>query len=230
MNSRPSLSQGLLPRHCLLCGDPARRSAFCAPCCGALPWLPAERCPVCAAPSAAGAVCGACLAEPPVFHRSAAALAYEFPVDALVQAYKYGGDLPLGDALAGLLREALGSAPRPDALVPMPLHPARLRERGFNQALELARRLGDALGLRVLPRACMRLRDTPPQASLPWKERGGNIRGAFACEADLAGQRVAIVDDVMTTGHTLNELARALTRAGAAEVSCWVVARAVKRR
>jgi len=230
MNSRSTFLRGMLPRDCVLCGGPGGNSPLCPPCRRALPWLPAERCPVCAAPSAGNAVCGTCLAEPPVFLRSCAALLYEFPVDALVQAFKYRGDLPLGDTLGQLLRDAVAVEPRADAIIPMPLHPARLRERGFNQALELARRVGQALRLRVLARACVRLRDTPPQASLPWKERSGNIRGAFACEADLTGKRIAIVDDVMTTGHTLNELARALKRAGAAEVYCWVVARAVRRR
>jgi ComF family protein len=224
------LARRALPAHCLLCGAGSGAYSVCDGCRRALPWLPAERCPVCAVPSPGGAACGACLAEPPAFCGSCAALAYEFPVDALVQAYKYGAELPLGDALAQLLLDAVGEAPLPDALVPMPLHPARLRERGFNQSLELARHLERGLKIPILPRACRRLRDTPPQASLPWKERRDNIRSAFACDADLAGKRIAIVDDVMTTGHTLNELARALVRAGAGEVRCWVVARTVKRR
>lgn len=185
---------------------------------------------MCAAPAAGSAVCGACLADPPAFLRSFAPLRYEFPADALIHAFKYGGDLAIGEILARLLGDAAQGAPRPDLLLPMPLHPARLRERGFNQALELARRAGRALGLPVAARACERSRDTPPQAALPWKEREGNIRGVFACHADLSGKRVAAVDDVMTTGHTLNELARTLIRAGAAEVSCWVVARAVRKR
>lgn len=214
----------------MLCAGPAGNAPLCPACREALPWLPSERCPVCAVPSPGGAVCGACLAEPPAFRGSRAALAYEFPVDALVHAFKYAGDLPVGEALAELLQTAVRGADRPDALVPMPLHPARLRERGFNQALELARRVGRDLQVPVLARACRRLRDTAPQASLPWKERAANIRGAFACEAELSGKRIAIVDDVMTTGHTLSELARTLVRAGTAEVWCWVVARALRRR
>ncbi|HEX9181124.1 MAG TPA: double zinc ribbon domain-containing protein, partial [Burkholderiales bacterium] len=157
----------MLPHDCMLCGDSGASSALCNSCHRALPWLPAERCPVCAVPSPGNAVCGACLAEPPPFRGSRAALAYEFPVDALIQSFKYAGDLAVGEALGELLRDAVREAPRPDALVPMPLHPARLRERGFNQALELARRLGRDLDLPVLAQACRRLRDTPPQASLP---------------------------------------------------------------
>ncbi|HEX6829864.1 MAG TPA: ComF family protein [Burkholderiales bacterium] len=224
------LARPILPASCVLCAAAAEDAALCSACREALPRLPDERCPVCAAPSPGNAVCGACLAEPPAFARTRAALAYTFPVDALIHAFKYAGDLPVGETLAALLRDAVHEGPRPDAIVPMPLHPARLRERGFNQALELARRLGQGLGIPVLARACRRLRDTPPQASLPWNERQGNIRGAFACEADLSGKHVAVVDDVMTTGHTMNELARALTRAGAGDVSCWVVARTIRKR
>lgn len=228
MNSRSSLLQGLLPRDCVLCGGSSGRAPLCPACRRSLPWLPGERCPVCAAPSAGNATCGACIAEPPAFRRTCAALVYEFPVDALIRAFKYRGDLPVGDTLGELLRDAVALEPGPDAVIPMPLHPARLRERGFNQALELARRVAGALGVPVLARACVRLRDTPPQAALPWKERSGNIRGAFACEADLAGKRIAVVDDVMTTGHTLNEVAKTLRRAGAGQVDCWVVARTLR--
>jgi len=152
---------------------------------------------------------------------------YDFPVDALIQAYKYGGELRLavllGDALARAALEPV------DLIVPMPLSPERLRSRGYNQAQELARRVGAARGTPVWPRACRRVMDTPPQALLPWRERARNVRGAFVCDADVAGKRVAVVDDVLTTGATLNELARNLKRAGAAAVYGWVVARAVQR-
>ena len=107
----------------------------------------------------------------------------------------------------------------------MPLHPSRLRERGFNQSLQLARSIGQQLDLPVQPFSCQRIRDTPSQSSLPWKERDKNMRKAFSCEGDVAGKHVAIVDDVMTTGATVNELALALLNAGASEVSVWVVAR-----
>jgi ComF family protein len=220
----------VVPANCLLCGAGSGASSLCDGCRRSLPRLPAERCPACAVPSQGNAVCGACLAEPKPFRGSRAALAYEFPVDALIQSFKYAGNLAAGETLAELLNDAVRDAPRPHALVPMPLHPARLRERGFNQALELARCVGRALELPVLAQAARRLRDTPPQASLPWKERAGNMRGAFDCDAHLSGKRVAIVDDVMTTGHTLGELAQAVARAGAAEVWCWVVARALKKR
>ena len=105
------------------------------------------------------------------------------------------------------------------------MHPSRLRERGFNQAQEIARVLSNKTSIAQL--CCRKTRDTPSQTSLPWKEREKNLRGAFACDTPIQGH-VAIVDDVMTTGSTLNELAKKLLEKGAADVSAWVVARAVK--
>ncbi|HEU0187160.1 MAG TPA: phosphoribosyltransferase family protein, partial [Gallionellaceae bacterium] len=113
----------------------------------------------------------------------------------------------------------------PDCIVPMPLHPLRLRERGFNQSLLLARELGARFKLPVLEQACQRTRNTSPQSGLPWKERGKNMRKAFVASEAVSGKHVAVVDDVMTTGASLNELAQALRHAGATEVSTWVVAR-----
>lgn len=212
-----------LPQSCLLCGADAVHEAFCEPCRADLPWLPRNRCRVCALPLASGAVCGACLARPPRFDAVEAAFAYRFPADALILAFKYGGRL----ALARALGEQLAGAVTRDveAIVPMPLAPARLAGRGFNQALEIARVVATLTGIPVLRHACRKVADTPPQAALPWSERARNVRRAFVCDADLKGRRIAVVDDVLTTGATLNELARVLRRAGAAEVVGWVVAR-----
>jgi ComF family protein len=145
----------------------------------------------------------------------------------MIHAFKYHGNLALARVLSAALVSAIDDSA--DIIVPMPLSPARLRSRGFNQALEIARYTGTALEIPVLPAACRRVIDTPSQAALPWKERAGNVRGAFVCDADLTGKRVAIVDDVMTTGSTLAELAKKLKRAGASQVSGWVVARALPR-
>jgi len=115
-----------------------------------------------------------------------------------------------------------------DLIIPMPLAPLRLAERGFNQALEIARIVSRMKGIALAPTACRRVRESVPQATLPWQERARNIRGAFVCDMDLRGVRVAVVDDVLTTGATLNELARNLRKAGASEIQGWMVARAVK--
>jgi ComF family protein len=128
-----------------------------------------------------------------------------------------------GNALAA--RFPVGSA---DIIVPMPLHSQRLAERGFNQAIEIARRIARATSTRLETIAVGRTRVTSPQSSLPFGERERNVRGAFYCSADLAGLRIAVVDDVMTTGATLAELANALKRAGAARIENWIVARTLR--
>lgn len=223
LNIRSNIEQLLPAQPCLLCGSASHNGVCCTACDAALPRLPAAHCPVCALPTPNAAVCGRCLRHPPQFIRTVAPYAYAFPLDQLVQAFKFGASLQLAHSLArelGACVEAL-----PDCIVPMPLHPLRLRERGFNQSLLLARHLGQQLNVPVLPDACQRVRNTAPQSALPWKERGRNMRKAFDCSAAVAGKHVAMVDDVMTTGASLNELAQALRRAGASEVSTWVVAR-----
>jgi ComF family protein len=186
-----------------------------------------EHCPRCALPSPGGSVCGSCLASPPHFDETAALWLYEFPCDRLVQALKYRAWLGLAPFFAQRL--ACRLAPAVDLLLPMPLHPDRLAERGFNQALEIARSLVGLSGRVLEPRGAQRVLNTLPQTDLPYEERARNIRGAFATQIDLSGRTVAVVDDVMTTGATLNELAMVLKRAGAARVHNLVIARAVLR-
>ena len=214
---------GLLPQDCFLCGAGSGSALLCAECAASLPAAPRPCCPVCALPTPAGEVCGACLREPPGFDATLACYVYDFPVDRLVQALKYGGTL----AVAAWLGQALASGSPPDAelMLALPLHPRRLRERGFNQATEIARDLARRLRLPLAHGLVERGTDTAPQASLPWAQRRRNVCGSFLCRADLSGKRIAVVDDVMTTGAALNELAGALKRAGAARVTNLVAAR-----
>lgn len=235
LNYRLNIRQEFFRKNCLLCGTSNNDCCgdLCAPCRMGLPYPPRYRCPVCALPAAEDLVCGACLADPPAFGRTVAALSYAFPADALIHSLKYRENLAMSAVLADLMVERIAgvtSPAPPDFIAPMPLHPARLRERGFNQALEIARHVSNKSGIALLPDACKRIKDTPPQTGLPWKEREKNIRGAFACEMDLTGQHVAVLDDVMTTGATLNELARVLRKRGATEVSAWVVARTLREK
>ncbi len=209
---------------CVLCGARVRGSLICPRCAADLPTLPAQRCPLCARPATGGLVCGACLKKQPAFEHCEAVYAYAFPLDVLIRQCKYHGAQELAELFADALAHRLANLPRPDFIVPMPLHPARLRERGFNQALEIARRLGARLDLPVR-HACQRLRNTPPQAGLDLQARKRNLRGAFTCDSSSAGARIALLDDVMTSGSSLNELARAARRAGAVDISAWVVAR-----
>lgn len=222
-----SLGDTLMPRSCILCGATCRQSNVCPACVAGLPRLPVERCPVCALPTPNGEICGACLTKPPYFDATHAVYRYDFPLDKLIQALKYTRRLASADFLGRALMELPCPRP-PDLLLPVPLASARLAERGFNQAVELARPLARRLKTPIELFAVRRCRDTTPQVSLPWKERAKNIRHAFECSVDLSGKAVLVIDDVMTTGATLNELARVLKAHGAAWVGNAVVARAVR--
>ena len=223
LNSRSFFKQLMPAQPCVLCGALSRDGVWCQACDADLPRLGTSHCPVCALPTHDGATCGRCLQHPPAFNRTVAAYAYAFPLDKLIQAVKFSEQLVLVEQLAAALAQRIDQ--RPDALVAMPLHPLRLRERGFNQSLLLARSLGKRLNIPLLTDVCERTRNTTPQSSLRWQERGKNMRKAFTCTADLSGKHIAVVDDVMTTGASIEELARTLRQAGAKEVSAWVVAR-----
>jgi ComF family protein len=227
------LARQALPQRCELCVARSGCELLCAACVADLPRL-SGACPVCALPAPSGAVCGGCIARPPPWSRAVAALVYAFPVDRLLQQLKYGGRLALADwagtTLAEAVRTSIASRPaaaRPDRVVALPLAPSRQRERGFNQAREIASRVARAVGLPLVA-PLERIAGATPQAALAWKERANNVRGAFAVNGDVRGARIALVDDVMTTGATLAEASRTLTRAGATDVECWVVARTLR--
>ena len=198
---------------------------MCTACLADLPWHTQPQCPQCATPTLLGQICGACLKRPPAFERTVAALGYAFPLDRLIPRLKYHGRLAIAPALGVCLARAAENAPAPDRLIAMPLHPKRIRERGFNHATEIAREVAKRLNLPLDTDSCQRIRDTPPQMGLKHDARRRNLRGAFACSGDVRGQRIALIDDVMTTGTSLDELAATLERAGAREVTCWVAAR-----
>lgn len=210
---------------CYFCGM-ASPSALCTPCSEALPRLPAARCPCCALPSPAGALCGRCLSEKPHYDATVAALAYGYPLDAAIQAFKYQGRLGLARSFAAMMDQALeADGAAVDLVVATPLAAPRLAERGYNQAHALARLLARQRRLQIDAQAVRRLKHAPPQAELPWKERAKNIRGAYTAARRFDGLSVAVVDDVMTTGSTLNEMAKTLKKAGAVRVTNWVLAR-----
>jgi ComF family protein len=217
----------LLGSRCLLCAG-SSHDELCDGCSADIPAIAAPACAQCALASPGGSPCAACLRDPPPWGEVVAACAYAHPVDALVKALKYGGRLECAPALAELLARALASHRAPDLVVPLPLSPARLRSRGFNQSLEIARALPPWLSERVDDAVLERIRDAGPQAALPLHGSAANVRGAFRAVRALAGLRVAVLDDVMTTGSTLREAAAALRDAGALEVSAWVVARALR--
>ena len=223
----------LLPSTCALCGA-SGRDTLC-PGCRTQYVKPRKACCVqCAMPLTGGAAarCGACLDDAPSYDATVAAADYGAPLDQLVLALKFGGRLALAPLFAHLIRDALLHAPQaplPDLLIPVPLGERRLVERGFNQALEIARPLSQALGIRLAPRAAMRLRETDAQSTLHPEQRRKNMRGAFSVTPSFAGKleglHIGVVDDVMTTGETMNEVAATLKRFGAARVTNFVFAR-----
>lgn len=214
-------------KHCVLC-QAASYQDICTACLHELPRLSPTHCPTCLLPVPTSQTCGTCLRRPPAWDQVTAALRYTYPVDALIQALKYRSNLPLAPILAELLLAKLPQNNLPDYVIPVPLHPARLRDRGFNQALEISRYLCKKTGCKLLSNACSRTRHTPSQTEIPWKKRKQNVRRVFACQQNFSGKRVALVDDVMTSGATLNELAKVVLRQGAASVQIWVVARAFR--
>ena len=229
------LGRVLLPTRCLVCSEAgAEGHDLCLACQQALPWNH-DCCASCALPMPEPVrACGRCLRKPPPLDRVFASFRYGFPVDSLLPGFKFRHDLAAGrelaEAMLATVSAALpGAADRPQALVAVPLHRSRLRQRGYNQALELAKPLGASFAIPVLRDGLRRVRDIAPQIGLGALARRRNPRGAFAVGGDTLPAHVALVDDVMTTGATLYECARVLRRAGVERVEAWVAARVPSR-
>ena len=233
------LARWLWPPRCLACRGRGEGMDLCRPCFEALPWLH-HACRCCAIPLAGPTatvfqsdpdpLCGRCLQRPPPLAGTHAACLYAAPLDRLLPRFKFHHDLAAGRLLAQLMARALHPLPatwtHPATLLPIPLHPRRLRQRGYDQALELARPLARTLGLPLLDSVLHRVRDTAPQSRLDAAQRQGNLKDAFRIEGRHAlPAHVVLVDDVMTTGATLHAAATALHRAGVNRVDAWVCAR-----
>jgi len=223
--------RALFPSHCRLCGSATRAVlGLCRSCREDAPWLE-NVCRQCSFPLPAcrdDALCGRCQKRAPAFDATTALFHYRPPIDYLIKRLKFSNELAISPLLSGLLANRLVArdVPLPALLIPVPLHHTRLRERGFNQATELARSVGRKLNIRISHRLCTRNRNTTPQSLLTHNARRLNLRNAFTVTANRVPAHVAIIDDVMTTGHTASELARALKCAGAKRVEVWVIARA----
>ena len=225
----------LFPPTCVLCGAPGVDGLdLCGGCRADLPLIEigCARCalplPLAAVPAdGRPALCGRCQRSPPPFQHCHAAFRYEDPLPALVGGLKFRGRLNLLRLMALLLAQSLreSAVDCPDVIVPVPLHPRRLRQRGYNQALEMARIIGAELQIPVDDRCCTRVLSTQPQAELDRKARRGNLRGAFSATADLQGMQIAVLDDVVTTASTVSEVARVLRAAGSRRVDVWTIAR-----
>ena len=214
---------------CLLCGALRSEAGLCGSCREDLiPNGPA--CQRCALPlPREGRLCGACLQRPFPLERCVALFRFQPPLSDLVHRLKFRQQLVVARLLGGMLAAHLAPLQqRPELIVPVPLHPRRLRERGYNQALELARPLARHWGIALAPRLCRRVRATAAQTELDLRQRRRNLRHAFQVCGEVTGRHLVLLDDVMTSGSTLAELARSLRRAGAARVDAWVLARAVR--
>lgn len=214
-----------LPASCLLCCQKSGEAAFCEACYRGLPWLPAMHCPRCALPTMDGGLCGQCLKSIPSFSRTEAAFLYTGEIQQLIHAAKYGKRWSIFSALSELLLPKLMSLSDLDWIIPLPLHRARLKERGFNQAIEIARPLSKKLGIPLKINKLRRIKDTEHQARLTTIVRAKNVQHAFEADDSVYGKNVALVDDVLTSGASLNSASLALLGAGAQRVDCWILAR-----
>lgn len=221
----------LLPHYCVLCNTLTHRDIdICANCEAELPKI------TCACKCCGQALfsnqefCGSCLQNPPPFHRTIAMYHYQSPIDYLIQTIKFCNNLLYANVLGRLLAQEVGhyyhNSAFPEALIPVPLHLERLRERGYNQAVELARPVEKILQIPIDQYCCSRIKDTQAQATLEAKNRAANIRHAFKCKKHLRYKHVAVIDDVMTTGSTMSEFCQTLRNSGVKKIDVWVVARA----
>jgi ComF family protein len=225
------IQDSLLPPTCILCGNNGfNRLDICESCYHRLPRnnLSCYRCAeIFTSPIAVPALCGRCLSETPAFDETHAPFVHQDEIRHLITGLKFGAQFKnarlLGSLLAGYVNK---TAEKPDCIIPVPLHKARYHERGFNQALEIARTVSKSLNIPIDYASCVRHKDTPHQTGLSAKKRRQNLRRAFSVQKLIQGQHIAIIDDVMTTGSTANALAAELKKAGAIRVDVWVCARA----
>lgn len=233
MNYLKKLATWLLPHSCILCGRHANREQdLCESCFRDLPIL-IYACQRCAKPMELirqTNVCVNCIHYPPPFDRTYALYFYDFPITRLIMDLKFGQALVNARILGELLVDKIltiwyRNKPLPEVIIPIPLHAQRLKTRGYNQALEIARPIGKKLSIPIDAKRSSRIINTSAQATLPAKERQLNIKNAFQIAQPLAYQHVAVIDDVITTGHTMTEFCKTLKLAGVKTIDVWCCAR-----
>ena len=219
------------PYHCIFCNDKTNRDLdLCIECEKSLPWLK-NVCNYCAAPLdfTTQSACGACLKKPLPFYKLCILFSYTDIIKKLVTGLKFQQQLIYAHILGTLLAEKINSQYQseklPDIIIPIPLHKNRLYERGFNQAIELARPISKKLNIPIEYKRCKRVINTTAQSKLLANQRANNMKNAFVAHQDLAYQHIALLDDVMTTGHTLIEMSRALYDVGVKRIDVWCCAR-----
>lgn len=233
------LQQWLLPPRCIACGgsggtqlNPQQWSLdLCTACHEQLP-VNRHACQCCGLPlpsTQCKLICGSCLKRPPPYQLSFCAYEYAYPIEHLIRRLKYGGAMAQARVLSCLLAQYLRDQHRsawPECFIPVPLHPARYRARGYNQVIELGRFLERELKITMRTDLLVRSRHTPEQAGLSRRERRRNLRRAFITTTVALPKHIALLDDVITTGSTVNELARTLKKAGVETIEVWGMARA----
>lgn len=221
------LYSNMMPTPCLLCGTSSAHSCLCHDCIQNLPKL-GPSCPRCASPVDYITLCGQCLNNPPEQDASVSLFPYQTPIDHLIAELKYNDKLFLSRFFAQQMAEKLKNHPLPQLLIPIPLHKKRLRHRGYNQSMELARYLSKQLSIPVRNDILIRIRETAPQASLPFSERKKNIKRAFGVNNVNIPTHIALIDDVLTTGHTADVAAKVLRQAGVNTIELWTIARTIR--
>ena len=221
------LYSNITATQCLLCGINCEQDCLCTDCIYELPKLH-NSCPRCALPLSQSLICGSCLHHPPEQDASFSLFEYKTPIDRLIADFKYHDKLFLSRLFAEQMARKLTNKPLPQLLIPIPLHPRRLRQRGYNQSLELAKILSKQLSIPFCSKSLNRIKDSQPQTSLPYKERAKNIQRAFKVVNTMLPTHIALIDDVLTTGHTANVAAKALRRAGVITIEVWTIARTIR--
>ncbi|HIF51186.1 MAG TPA: ComF family protein [Thiotrichaceae bacterium] len=220
----------ILPGACFFCLKKVNH-AWCADCEQDF-ILEIGRCPVCARKNPYNDICGACLKQPPYFHRAEILFNYQHPASHLIKAFKFKNRPELARCFAERFTENLtiklnnNNRILPDILLPVPLHKNRQRQRGYNQSLEFAAQISKHIRIKVNSTLCSRIKNTDPQSALPMSTRKNNVKGAFCLSDETIPKHIAIVDDVITTGSTVDELARLLNKAGCETIEIWAVTRA----
>ena len=228
------IQRGLLTPVCICCGLAGTNSSDLCNACQSDLQLNYHYCQRCAIALQVDEItwCGACLRLPPRYDASFCAFKYGYPIDEFIRRLKYGHSLSHAAVLGQLLADYLRQHRRgvlPECFVPVPLSTTRYRDRGFNQAIELGRVIEKSLGVQMQTDLLQRVRHTTEQAGLSRRERRKNLRNAFVVADSRVPQSVAVLDDVVTTGSTVNEIARTLKRAGVQQIEVWAVARAPLR-
>lgn len=229
-----AIEQWLFPYRCCLCDQLSDCDQdLCTTCYATLPWIEDRcfRCGLCLENGLEAIYCVRCQTHPPAFDRLCTLFSYEPPVIQLITGLKFAAKFAYGQLLGKWLNQHITqvwykNSPLPEAIVPIPLHVSRLRKRGFNQALELLGTVKKEQNIPIITHACEKIRNTPPQAQMSKQNRKRNLNNAFRLKGTFPFKHAVIMDDVVTTGSTVNALSTVLKEAGVVTVDIWCICRA----